>query len=114
MEGEIASKLTNLPNHEAKVKTVKGETHIVTLPPTRGVTGSAFDARRDLVQEHTRQAYCRPFDEVEREIAERQTALMEEAERIQGRREAVEPQAGQEDGKGQFRPSRRHKEPPRN
>ncbi len=43
LEDEIASTLTNLPNFQARIKTVKGETTIVTLPPQAiGVTGQAF------------------------------------------------------------------------
>jgi hypothetical protein len=111
MEGEIASALTNLDDFQARIKTVKGETTMSTLPPSTGVTGQMFEDRREQIIKQTRQEYCRPVAEVENEIAERQTALMENEARTQGRREEVEH--GQPDGQ-QFRPSRRHKEPPKN
>jgi Type IV secretion-system coupling protein DNA-binding domain len=72
MENEIASKLTNLPNHQAKVKTLSGEYTLLTLPPTTGVTGQALDERRVKVREQTRKGYCKPRLEVEQEIAARQ------------------------------------------
>lgn len=73
MENEIASKLTQQPNFQAKVKMLAGECDIRTKElPAAGRAG-ALDARIKQVKAQMRaEGYCRPYLEVEKEIYERQ------------------------------------------
>lgn len=110
VRNEIVNTLVHLNDYRAKVKTLAGEYDIQTMPPTPSLTGALFEARKLNVLEQTRTAYCSPRSKVEAEIAARQDLLMQEEERIQGRREEV----GQVQPVSQaqpFRPSRRHREP---
>lgn len=90
MQNEIATRLTNLPNYQARVKTQSGEATIKTLPPSSGRTGQLFDTLRQTVQANTRQQYCKPRAEVEEEISTRQENLMKPVQAAPvSRRESV-------------------------
>ncbi len=82
MENEIASKLTNLPNFEARVKTIGGECTIRTqLPsPSAALSGEALAARLTRIQEQTRRLYCQPRAQVEEEIRRRHARYLAEQE----------------------------------
>ena len=75
MENQIARDLTNQPNYQAKVKLLSGEHTIQTknIPP--GLIGLQLEQRIAQIQTQTRNNYCKPCTEVEREIRERQDRL---------------------------------------
>jgi hypothetical protein len=75
MENQIARDLTNQPNFQAKVKLLSGEHVIQTKKSPQGLTGSQLEERIAQIQAQTRQNYCKPRREVEREIRERQERL---------------------------------------
>jgi len=75
VQNEIATRLTNLPNYRAKVKTIGQEHTIQTLPLSSGLTSQSLVSRRELVISHTRSLYCRPRSEIEQEILDRQEEL---------------------------------------
>jgi hypothetical protein len=105
VQKEVANALSQAPNYTARVKTLAGQGTVKLLPATPGLAGSAFQDRRGQVLEQTHAAYCRPRAAVEEEIADRQTALMEEEEQ--------EPKSRRQQAEAQkpFTPSRRHKTP---
>jgi type IV secretion system coupling TraD/TrwB family protein len=75
MENQIARDLTNQQNFQAKVKLLAGEHIIQTKNYPSGLTGKYLEARIEQITEQTRQNYCKPRLEVEREIRERQERL---------------------------------------
>ena len=75
MQNEIATRLTNLPNYRAKVKTIGQEHTIQTLPLSSGLTSQPLVSRRELVIAQTRSLYCRPRSKIEQEILDRQEEL---------------------------------------
>ena len=74
-QAEVANSLTNQPNYQAKVKLLSGEHTIQTknIPP--GLIGLQLEQRIAQIQTQTRNNYCKPRTEVEREIKERQDRL---------------------------------------
>lgn len=66
---EIANALGQLPLYTAMVKTPKGEWTIKTIKG-EGLSRD-FQRKKDFIITNTRQNYCRPRKEVEREIASR-------------------------------------------
>ncbi len=80
MGQEIANTLVNLPNFQAKVKTLTGEYLIDTLPHSPGLSDAQLAARIALVREHTRKTVCRPRQEVEAVIKQRQAGLRTQLE----------------------------------
>ena len=75
-QAEVANSLTNQPNFQAKVKLLPaGEYTIQTIKPTGGIEDNQKEARIRQIQQQTRQNYCKPRLEVEREIRERQERL---------------------------------------
>jgi hypothetical protein len=75
MENQIARDLTQQPNFQARVKLLSGEHIIQTKKSSQGLTGSQLEDRIARIQAQTRQNYCKPRIEVEREIRERQERL---------------------------------------
>src|SRR5205823_591975 len=68
-QAEVANSLTNQPNFQAKVKLLPaGEYTIQTIKPTGGIEDNQKEARIRQIQQQTRQNYCKPRLEVEREI----------------------------------------------
>ncbi|MDQ3960305.1 MAG: hypothetical protein M3255_08530, partial [Pseudomonadota bacterium] len=76
-QAEVANSLTNQPNFQAKVKLLTGEYTIQTIKPTGGIEDNQKEARIRQIQQQTRQNYCKPRREVEKEIRERQEHLKE-------------------------------------
>jgi hypothetical protein len=74
-QAEVANLLTNQPNYQAKVKLLTGEYTIQTIKPIGGIEDSQKEARIRQIQQQTRQNYCKPRREIEREIRERQERL---------------------------------------
>ena len=78
VQNQIATELTSLPNYQAKIKMVNGETWIETLPPMQGLSGNLLEARLTRVREQTRTCYCRKRTDVENDIKLRQEQLSQE------------------------------------
>ena len=78
VQNQIATELTTLPNYQAKIKMVNGETWIETPPPMQGLSGQLLEARQTRVRERTRTRYCRKRTEVENDIKLRQEQLSQE------------------------------------
>jgi hypothetical protein len=74
-QAEVANSLTNQPNFQAKVKLLTGEYTIQTIKPMGGIEDNQKESRIRQIQQQTRQNYCKPRLEVEREIRERQDRL---------------------------------------
>jgi hypothetical protein len=72
MENEISRDLTQQPNFQAKVKLLAGEHVIQTKESPPGLTGAQLAERIAQIQTQTRENYCKPRLEVEKEIRERQ------------------------------------------
>lgn len=78
VQNQITTELTTLPNYQAKIKMVNGETWIETLPPMQGLSGNLLEARQTRVRERTRTRYCRKRTDVENDIKLRQEQLSQE------------------------------------
>ena len=77
MEAEIARDLTNAPNFTARVKLLSGEYTIRTKPAPETLTGNALTERIQAIKKHMRTlGYTRHYQEVEREIRDRQERLL--------------------------------------
>jgi len=74
-ENEIATKLTNQPNFQAKVKLLSGEHSINTYNYPPFLTGGDLTERLSQIQAQTRRDFCKPRREVEQEISQRQEKL---------------------------------------
>lgn len=68
---QVAQEIINLPRRHALVKIGGAVSEIMTFDTPRAVPASVLDRRRYLVVGQTRQKYCRPAADVEREIERR-------------------------------------------
>jgi hypothetical protein len=90
MQNEIATRLSTLPNYQAKVRMVNSEALVQTLPPTPHMSDELLTARHERVKDQTRKLYCRERMEVEEDITQRQETLMQPIiEPPKSRREVV-------------------------
>jgi hypothetical protein len=83
---QVAQEIMNLPRRHALVKIGNDVSEVMTFDTPSAVAPAIFDRRRYMVVGQTRQKYCRPAAEVEREIE---------------RRLGIAPAAGQQNTQGQ-------------
>jgi hypothetical protein len=73
MENEIANRLTQQANYQAKVKLLDGEHAVRTKEPLRSTYGSGVTTRISQIKARMRQeGRCKHYLDVEKEIRERQ------------------------------------------
>ena len=83
--GEVTQQIIQLPRRHALVRVGDMVTEITTLDTPASLAGDELQARRNGIIERTREKYCRPAKEVEKEIAVR-LGLFDDMEEDNSRR----------------------------